>query len=69
MIESVAKAICDCSGYESEFHLEDWAPAARAAIHAMRVPTPDMIRIARGFGIGSVAFTELWQAMIDEMLK
>jgi hypothetical protein len=45
MVERVAKAIFeaifDCSGYDAavNFHLEDWTPAARAAIAAMREPT------------------------------
>jgi hypothetical protein len=45
MIESVAKAICEGEGFEwrlKERHVL-WERLARAAIRAMREPTPEML--------------------------
>ena len=75
-IERVAKAIFDCSGYDDavNFVLEDWAPAARAAIAATRDPTPEMIEAGAkimGDESGADRWNALccWHAMHAEMLK
>jgi hypothetical protein len=70
MIERVAKAIFDCSGYDDaiNFNLEDWAPAARAAIAAMREPTEGMIGVANQSDYPEDVIY-WWQEMINEALK
>jgi hypothetical protein len=64
MIERVARAIKD------EFYrapTSTWNGCARAAIEAMRGPTPDMVA-AIGFPAGLEGL-RCWRAMIDAALK
>ena len=84
MVEQVAKAIYDChkliqpSSFTWEEtieprHREAWLKYARAAIAAMREPTPAMLKacdsIMGGGFQNSHSDLETWQEMIDAALK
>ena len=92
MIEKVARALCVAAGHDpdgptcdvyspSDPHIgEPWAGyrrEARAAIAAMREPTPAMLKAGSGAMLGRAADATLgwqgalnvgWQAMVDEAL-
>ena len=64
MIESVARAIADALG------AEDWrsyVEAARAAVKAMREPTPSMLEAALPDMPDWGYLPEDWRAMIDHV--
>jgi hypothetical protein len=72
MIERVARALCKADGVDRCIYPDCGCPheyRARAAIEALREPTPAMIEagIQCGDGYGSQPGT--WQAMIDQALK
>lgn len=74
MIERVARAICKEGSHccQNEGRPTCWASgyedAARAAIEAMRVPTPAMIEAGRWAAEEGGAET-IWSAMIDAALR
>ena len=66
MLEKVARAIAASSGRD------DWltfAPAARAAVAAMRVPTLEMLEAALPDMPDWGYLPEEWQAMIDHVVN
>ncbi len=76
MVERVAKAIDDTFPVD-ETDDESKKHCARAAIAAMREPTPEMIeaaintwdRYAAGHRLLGADVEEIWQAAIDKALK
>lgn len=61
IVEKVARAICKEWFLGSERTWQNFLPAARAAIEAMREPTPEMERV----GAEELMSLGGWQAMID----
>lgn len=72
MVERVARAICLADGLDdglsNAFAVQktdrewgEWVPLARAAIEAMREPTPEMVEAGAGYH-------EAWPFMIDAAL-
>jgi hypothetical protein len=70
MVERVAKEIFIACGYYQkeigEFILDDWIPAARAAIAAMREPTDEMISASNREW---PHVRSNWKAMVDAALR
>ena len=71
MIERVARAICRAHGNPDE-HFELFMVEARAAIEAMRDPTPEMLtragtinNYADDTGTADADHVEWWKGMID----
>jgi hypothetical protein len=84
MIERVARAICasgvciDPDSYDVDRYWRRWIPEARAAISAMREPTPAMLDtfVSRALQVsvsGEGGWTQYaigqWQQMIDAALR
>lgn len=80
MVEKVAEAVREANDGEGEAYLysqfytvrERSIQLARAAIEAMRVPTPEMLHAAFGVGDGVDADENnrnRWQAMINAALQ
>lgn len=77
MITRVAKAICVASGHPWEFagsgYRETCIDFARAALDAMREPTPEMVSAGMGEvpedGSEYEDVEDAWRAMIDAALS
>lgn len=74
MVEKVALAIGEKIAGAGTQAKGNWLIAARAAIAAMREPSPQMLRIALEESDEikpdlAVRLLEAWKAMIDEALK
>lgn len=81
MLEKIARAICKARGNDPDaganiFYKSTQLPAqwqtfekeARAALEAMRDPTPEMVLIFP-HAEGRVTYKEVYSAMIDAVLK
>jgi hypothetical protein len=71
MVESVAKAICEGEGFEwrpEERHVL-WERLARAAIRAMREPTPEMLSSGWSDLYDAEDRRASWRNMIDQLLN
>jgi hypothetical protein len=68
MVERVARALADEARFIYERDTERWDGAARAAIGAMREPTPDMTWAAFEQAL-VMDFKPAWYAAIDSILK
>lgn len=66
MVERVAKAIREAHVGRPMYELVNTEDLARAAIEAMREPTPDMV--SEGDDYRAFSSRTTWQAMIDEAL-
>ena len=73
MIERVARAIRDLANSKYGFYVDIDASLelARAAIAAMRKPTPEMLEAGRSGSIDAdhAPTSNAWACMIDEALK
>lgn len=73
MVERVARAIAYAVSLQSDSGVppkwSEWRDEARAAIEAMREPTPDMFLAAEKAGISFQTQQRVWPAMIDAALS
>lgn len=65
MIERVARAICKQEYGSEDAGWDNQIPAARAAISAMREPTPAMLAELKGLDPFFRGAGKLWTALID----